>query len=83
MLGIKQQKHEREQLINCNKDKIKILIKIKSNISMYVLILCIYVLCILILCVYITYIKVNYAINIIHEKAFRSDLSAQIKKPLL
>ena len=26
-------------------------------------------------------IKVNYAINRIHEKAFRSDLSTQIKNP--
>ena len=27
-------------------------------------------------------IKVNYAINRIHEIAFRSELSTQIKKPL-
>ena len=29
------------------------------------------------------YIKVNYAITKIHEKATRSDLSAQIEKPFL
>ena len=62
---------------------------------MYLLILCKYLLCILILCTYIIYIiyihvyilhifiyiviKVNYAINRIYEKAFRSDLSTQIE----
>ena len=71
----------------------KILIKIDQN--MYLLILCKYLLCILILCTYIIYIiyihvyilhifiyiviKVNYAINRIYEKAFRSDLSTQIE----
>ena len=33
--------------------------------------------------IYIYIIEVNYAINRIHEKAFRSDLFTQIKKPLL
>ena len=28
------------------------------------------------------YIYVYYAVNRIHEKAFRSDMSTQIKKPL-
>ena len=41
---------------------------------MYIDIMCI-------LYIYIYIIKVNYAINRVHEIAFRSDLSTQIKKP--
>ena len=43
----------------------------KTSICMYIMILYMYVLCILMLYIYISY----------HEKAFRSDLSIQIKKP--
>ena len=33
--------------------------------------------------IYMYIIKVKYAINRTHKKAFRSDLPAQIKKPLV